>query len=341
MNKQKLWLLGGGALVCVLMLVLIFLLANGYGSSLDTNSADYVTFFEHSSAPQSVRVQNEDSFTLSKSNDEWQIDSLDQIPLNESYCDALWRAAQSMTASSVFSPKEPLKNYGLEVPGAIITVQFEDQTTTLEVGNQDPTQTGYYCTIDGGNSIALVPTSSAAVLLRTQKDYASLTLMPYSGKTIDDEGNWVGGGATQCTLARSDLAEPITAVADENCKMQIVSPQGWSMDENTQTQLENAAFSLTAQELYAAHPGDEMLEQCGLQSPQASISYDIDGTTYQLLVGNQASSKQYSHTEPDDEHDSSTDTVSTSYYVKMQSAPAIYTIDSSELPWLTMQFTHP
>ncbi|MDE5852995.1 MAG: DUF4340 domain-containing protein [Oscillospiraceae bacterium] len=298
---------------------------------------DKTIYYENKEMPIKVTVEKgENSFTVYKDSDKWIVSSLENIPINESFCYSLFSAAKSLFAEHIFEPKTSLDDYGLENPSIIVTNDFGDKQTTIKIGNTNVSNTAYYCLKEDSNQIGLISIPNVNPFLREISDYASLILIPYSMRTTDDDGNWISGGITSCTLKRQDLNEPIELIADENGDLNIVSPLGVTLSADAKNQLKNAPFSLAAESLYEVNPTDAAIDLCKLNSPKAEIKYVINGETYEFKIGDISSSKQYANNIYDDNSQGST--LNKSYYLMMKDIPAIYTAIQSDIPWLNMEF---
>ena len=284
-------------------------------------------------------ISDNKSFSISHKDSIWEVSKFGKIPINESFCTMLFNSAKSLDAQSVFNPPNNLSDYGLENPKINVKIEFDKYSTTLKIGNMNPDKTAYYCLEEFKNEIALVPVSQIRPFLKEHFQYANLNLIPYSGKKLDQDGNWISGGITKCKIEKSNSKTPIEITADNDGKLNIINPSNLKVKEDTRIQLENSPFTLAATDLYTINPSDATIESCGLNSPQATITYIIDGETYTFKIGHVSDSKQYSHSDDDNMHQKeSENTVHKSYYVIINDIPAIYSVSESNLPWLNMSF---
>ncbi len=284
-------------------------------------------------------ISDNKSFSISHKDSIWEVSEFGKIPINESFCTMLFNSAKSLDAQSVFNPPNNLSDYGLENPKINVKIEFDKYSTTLKIGNMNPDKTAYYCLEECKKEIALVPVSQIRPFLKEHFQYANLNLIPYSGKKLDQDGNWISGGITKCKIEKSNSKTPIEITTDNDGKLNIINPCNLKVKEDTRIQLENSPFTLAATDLYTINPSDATIESCGLNSPQATITYIIDGETYSFKIGHVSDSKQYSHSDDDNMHQKeSENTVHKSYYVIINDIPAIYSVSESNLPWLNMSF---
>lgn len=284
-------------------------------------------------------ISDNKSFSISHKDSIWEVSEFGKIPINESFCTMLFNSAKSLDTQSIFSPPNNLSDYGLESPKINVKIEFDKYSTTLKIGNMNPDKTAYYCLEEVKNEIALVPVSQIRPFLKEHFQYANLNLIPYSGKKLDQDGNWISGGITKCKIEKSNSKTPIEITTDNDGKLNIINPSNLKVKEDTRIQLENSPFTLAATDLYTINPSDATIESCGLNSPQATITYIIDGETYSFKIGHVSDSKQYSHSDDDNMHQKeSENTVHKSYYVIINDIPAIYSVSESNLPWLNMSF---
>lgn len=330
MNQKKVLLLSIGA-VALLAGILITLLFFGFNQ--DNSEDQTYTILSESSQPKSVQVTNQDGvFTMTENGENasgetnWIINEFPDVPLSNTYCQQLANMTQNLSATKLFDAQEDLSSYGLDQPQATVVAEFDKNSVTISIGDQNPSMTGYYCQVSDNPQIALVSNANIAPFLRGSYGYVDRTLIPY---TSTDNEESASSQVQSCTITRSDLPEPVTAQRGEDGNLQITSPEGCSMDAETQTLMENAPFSLVAKNTVSVYPTQEQLTSFGLTEPQATVSYEIAGTSYTLQIGNSASTSQ----------NAGDDSTSTTYYVMLEGRPVVYTLSINSLPWLTMSFT--
>lgn len=328
MNQKKILLISAG-IVAVLAGVLIILLLLGFNNN--SSEVESYTIISEPSAPQSIQVTNEcGTFTMIANGENesgetnWTINEYPDIPLSDTYCQQLANLSQNLSASKLFDAQQDVSSYGLDEPKSTIIVQFEDKSITITIGNQNPSMTGYYCQVSENPQIALLSNANASPFLRSSLDYVDRTLIPYSVSENESSADKV----ESCSITRSDLPETIVIQKGEDGSLQVVSPTGYTMDEDTKTLIETSPFSLSARTTAAVNPTEEQLASFGLTTPQTTVSYIIDGITYTLKIGNSASTSQSYDTE----------TTSSTYYVMLEGRPVVYTMSDYSLPWLTMTF---
>lgn len=284
-------------------------------------------------------ISNNKSFSVSHQNNLWEVSEFNKIPINQSFCGMLFNSAKNLEAESIFNPPNDFSDYGLKEPKIVVKIEFDKFSTTLKIGNTNPDKTAYYCLEESKNEIALVPISQIKPFLKEHFQYANLNLIPYSARKLDQDGNWVSGGITKCTIEKNNSKTPIEITTNDDGKLNIVHPSNLTVKEDTRIQLENSPFTLTATDVYTINPSDATINSCGLTTPQAIITYIIDGETYSFKIGSISDSKQYSHSDNNDIHqEENENTVHKSYYVMINDIPAIYSISEANLPWLNMSF---
>lgn len=328
MNQKKILLISSG-IVAVLAGILIILLLLGFNNN--SSEVESYTIISEPSAPQSIQVTNEGgSFTMIANGENesretnWTINEYHDIPLSDTYCQQLANLSQNLSASKLFDAQQDISSYGLDEPKSTIVAQFNDKSITITIGDQNPSMTGYYCQVSGNPQIALLSNANASPFLRSSLDYVDRTLIPYSVSENESSADKV----ESCSITRYDLPETVVIQKGEDGSLQVVSPEGYTMDEDTKTLVENSPFSLSARTTAAVNPTEEQLDSFGLTTPQATVSYVIDGITYTLKIGNSASTTQSYDTE----------TTSSTYYVILEGRPVVYTMSDYSLPWLTMTF---
>lgn len=333
-NKKKIILI---YFIIFITLVLSIIILNAMPQKTSENQK----YYSYDNPLKVTITSNNKSFSVSHKDSVWEVSEFGKIPINESFCNMLFNSAKSLDAESIFNPPNNLSDYGLENPKIEVKIEFDKHSTTLKIGNMNPDKTAYYCLEKFKNEIALIPISQIKPFLKEHFQYANLSLIPYSGKKLDQDGNWISGGITKCKIEKNDTKTPIEITTNDDGKLNVINPSNLTVKEDTRMQLENSPFTLTASEVYTINPSDATIESCGLHSPQATITYTIDGETYIIKIGSVSDSKQYSHSDDDNMHqEESENTVHKSYYVMINDIPAIYSVSESNLPWLSMSFNH-
>ena len=300
-------------------------------------------YYSYDSPLQVTITSDNKSFSVSHKDTTWEVSEFGKIPINESFCNMLFNSAKSLNAESIFNPPNNLSDYGLENPKIKVKIEFDGYSKTLKIGNINPDKTAYYCLEESKNEIALIPISQIKPFLKEHFQYANLNLIPYSGKKLDQDGNWISGGITKCKIEKNNTKTPIEITTNNDGKLNIINPSNLTVKEDTRIQLENSPFTLTANEVYTINPSDATIKSCGLHFPQTTVTYIIDGETYTFKIGSVSDSKQYSHLEHEDLHQKDHEdenTVHKSHYVMINDIPAIYSVSESNLPWLNMSFDH-
>lgn len=327
-------------LICTITLVtLIFsiLILNATPQKTSTNQK----YYSYDDPVKVTIISDNKSFSVSHQNNLWEVSEFNKIPINQSFCGMLFNSAKSLEAENIFTPQNNLSDYGLKNPKVTVKTEFDKYSTTLKIGNMNPDKTAYYCLEESKSEIALVPISQIKPFLKEHFQYANLNLIPYSARKLDQDGNWVSGGITKCTIEKSNLKTPIEITTNDDGKLNIITPSNLTVTEDIRIQLENSPFTLTATDVYTINPSDATISSCGLTNPQSTITYIIDGETYCFKIGSISDSKQYSHSNHDNVHqEESENTVHKSYYVMINDIPAIYSISESNLPWLNMSFNN-
>ena len=186
--------------------------------------------------------------------------------------------------------------------------------------------------------IGLIPSTRTDPFFREHSQYASLNLIPYSAKLLDQNSNLTSCKISKCVVERQDLKAPVYMAPDESAKLTICSPAKFKLTEETRLQLENSPFTFSANTIYMAHPSDETIKSCGFNSPLAKVDYVINEREYSFKVGYISNIPKTSSN--DKNSIAYKNIIYKSYYVMMDDIPAIYTVSEANLPWLSMRFDH-
>ncbi|MDR0720047.1 MAG: DUF4340 domain-containing protein, partial [Treponema sp.] len=166
------------------VLVSVFFFLKGQlkktASPLPVDTDKFLTFYE-SGDIREIAVQNEwGAFTLSQENGKV---TLSNLPMEETifeYIEMLLDESAKITYSDlVNSPGDDLSLYGLDPPGAQVTIRYRDANSlTLLFGAVEPVSRGRYFTIND-NAVYLMPAHRAARFLMPLTRFINYEITPF------------------------------------------------------------------------------------------------------------------------------------------------------------------
>lgn len=213
-KHRTLFLLGG----IFIVLVLIYLALSSY--QWDADEADsgedsqiQVTDLGELSSFQFTDQSTGTGMSFVKEDSTWYMEDDREIPLDQTYIDAMENTYASLTATRQIDKPDALSDYGLDSPA--YTVQATDadgNTTTFSVG--DAADEDYYLTVDSAQAPVYTVTSSAVSVLQHDLD----TLVEKDTMPAIGSGNLLTAEFTengQTTTYSSDDEELTTFGLDE------------------------------------------------------------------------------------------------------------------------------
>lgn len=213
-KHRTLFLLGG----IFIVLVLIYLALSSY--QWDADEADsgedsqiQVTDLGELSSFQFTDQSTGTGMSFVKEDGTWYMADDREIPLDQTYIDAMENTYASLTATRQIDEPDALSDYGLDSPA--YTVQATDadgNTTTFSVG--DAADEDYYLTVDSAQAPVYTVTSSAVSVLQYNLD----TLVEKDTMPAIGSGNLLTAEFTengQTTTYSSDDEELTTFGLDE------------------------------------------------------------------------------------------------------------------------------
>lgn len=169
-KHRTLFLLGG----IFIVLVLIYLALSSYQRDADEadsgeDSQIQVTDLGELSSFQFTDQSTGTGMSFVKEDGTWYMADDREIPLDQTYIDAMENTYASLTATRQIDEPDALSDYGLDSPA--YTVQATDadgNTTTFSVG--DAADEDYYLTVDSAQAPVYTVTSSAVSVLQYDLD---------------------------------------------------------------------------------------------------------------------------------------------------------------------------
>lgn len=235
-KHRTLFLLGG----IFIVLVLIYLALSSY--QWDADEADsgedsqiQVTDLGELSSFQFTDQSTGTGMSFVKEDGTWYMADDREIPLDQTYIDAMENTYASLTATRQIDEPDALSDYGLDSPA--YTVQATDadgNTTTFSVG--DAADEDYYLTVDSAQAPVYTVTSSAVSVLQYDLD----TLVEKDTMPAIGSGNLL-------TAEFTENGQTTTYSSDDEEQSETIATIAGGYGAMTLTDL--ASYHATAEEL--------------------------------------------------------------------------------------------
>lgn len=358
MKKKQLTLLVSLAVVIALSLTAVLLSAtqpdDGETDS-DTTSDSGITIISTDAVVESIQVENksgaftiepdenvlevsseEESDSISGEEDtrQWKIKELGSVTQYQSMYSDLAMLMTDLTADAELNEPQELSVYGLDSPQAKATANYDDGTSlTLLVGNLTPDETGYYCMVDGNDTIYILSSTNGEKFTWGILNYVDLQVTP----TIETV-TYTTESSEEETVTSSTLnIESITIQKRDESDVMITAANNLlvkdevELNEDISTTLQSAMSNITATAAVTVAPTQNQLESYGLTDPSARVSYTVSGKTYTLMIGNGI------EIETDESATVQVGGIG-SYYVMAEGTDVIFEVAADYLPWMDLDF---
>jgi len=241
----------------------------------DTGTENLLKLTDYTSDEvESVKLQNPDgTFIIVKKDTEWKLSSPTDFTADSSVLSSIVINAASLTADKLVEENAGnMATYGLDKP-IIITLKLKDGTEkVLEIGNQTPTESGYYGRLSGENKVYVLGSYSGEKLVIGKNGLRSKAIYSIASDTIN-----------QLSMDR-DGQNVFVSEMDANKNWSMVQPIKGSMNSSALTPMLEAVASLTVTDFVEDKPAD--LSKYGLDKPSYSLGFKTaDGKAYKLIMG--------------------------------------------------------
>lgn len=211
---------------------------------------------------------------------------------------------------------QDLTVYGLDVPSAVVTLDFEEgEDIVISFGSRSPTDEKLiYCEANG--FVFLVNYYSVEGIFAQPKDFAELDLISNSGSYVEN-----------IKIERSDFSDTVELrylteyaeaeegmVYDENVLYEFVSPFSLKLDPDKGKKLYSKLSPLGMDSCEYVEKNDDNLAACGFDNPKAVVTFTIDDTEYVLTIGGKLADKS-------------------GYYAILSDIDGIYSISTKNAIW--------
>lgn len=278
-----------------------------------------------------IHVKNETGeYDIKKFGDDaWFVaDFVGQVHNTSAVSEAI-NSAATMTSQQVASENaEDMSVYGLSEPRAVVTVDFDSETKTINIGADAPTSGLVYISYGSEKTVHAVKKTAVSCFFNDRFSFINRTV--YTAKQgATDEETAENSKINKITVSRKDIDYDIvleydprqdsTDVVSGNSATHVMtSPVKLDLNPDNSYEFINNVFNLTASSIAVISPSEEMKANFGLDDPFATVDYDIVGGDFRLYIGN-----TYTNA----------DGVESGYFGYAEGIDIIYIFDKSSLPW--------
>ncbi len=293
-----------------------------------------------------IQIQNEkDTFTIAKREDntmavEAYKDLLPDSTAIRSMCDSL----AYLTAIATPPANEEDAAYGFTAPKATVTVSYYDGTTaTLTIGNESQGTHGYYCRLEGDETLYVVDTAVVGAFFTDGMQLIGKALIAPPAPNEDDESGqsqllnlWLTGTCRQTPIeimTDVDASYPgLTYVSTYVIK----SPYLRAIDSDFFLSISSTIPYLTADGVAAVHPTVSQLEEFGLSNPYSVAAFTLSVTNVTSADNGGTTTSHYNDREHmillgnKDENGN--------YYALIDQYDIVYLLTPASVPWAETQY---
>lgn len=222
-------------------------------------------------------INQDGEFVIVKKDEEWALSKPDDIKADPSTLSSIVINASSVAASKIVEEDaQDLSVYGLDKPIIVKVKPKEGDEIVIEIGNETPTESGYYAKLSGDDSVYVIGTYTANKLvvgrndIRTKKIY-DVAVEDISGLSMDRKGQNV-----------------FESVMESENNWSMTRPIKGSMNATALSVMLDAIVNTTANKFIEENPSS--LSAYGLDEPDYALSFKTAGNkTYKLLIGDEVS----------------------------------------------------
>lgn len=301
-----------------------------------------------------------ENFTLTDSQEGiLSVQAYADLPINTDQVNTLTSALASISANRKLDNPQAPAAYGFDKPQATVTVTYADKSTyAFELGDMSGVSDEAYFRESGGSDVYLVNQTFAETVLQKSTAYIGVSLITAPEVKDDDEngepvmrdvelsGSVRGNEKLVVRQTNSDDSDTVSLYT------YLVEKPYYrgANDENARAAFDNA-YSLTADEAYAAYPTDKQKSDCGFDKPYsvAKMNLAVKTTEQKETTGTTAPGTTTTDTSEENAQtkyynvEAHTVTVGKKaddgrYYVMVDDLNVIYLVSAGSIPWVDVTY---
>ena len=288
-----------------------------------------------------VSTTNESGTVTSSDEYYWTSSDLKGVPQNDPTVRNFIAGLSSLLENSrVEDDPDDIEKYGLAKPQSTAFLEFDDGTSIkMLFGIQNPADSGsIYFKIEGSDAVSLVNYYAASATLSDVRQFAELTMTD----SFNTEGS---NNLQRLKVTRPDLETPIEIrymseleelaenddiIVSTFNSHRFVTPVTAEVDVTKGEDVCYKVYGLRMSACEYLEQTDENMKKCGLDTPQATVTFRFGGKDHELLIGNVIREEISSGVTSD-----TPISAVTGYYAVMKGVPGIYSIAKDNAPWVT------
>ena len=224
-----------------------------------------------------------------KESGNFHIAELDSYVVDITYIESLVKSYTALSAKKLIAENpEDISIYGFNEPIATAKLEYPDETITVVIGNAEPTTNGYYCKLEGSNSVYLLTSGIGGRLLSSKLSYVDTVITPSydtnEGFTVD-----------KLVLSGSVRDKEIVVVSNPDVSdndeysdifgYEIISPASAPFDIVKGSDYLTSFFVIAGDSVVELSPDEETLKEYGFDNPYSVASIESSVADFTVTVG--------------------------------------------------------
>lgn len=241
---------------------------------------------------QSISIRNaKDSYTVNLNQGVCFIENLENIKTLEDKFSSLKESTAEIVATQIVAENSNnLSVFGLDNPRATVSVKYNTNTLTLNIGADAPSSAGVYVSVNDESKVYLLPSEKTSIFFNEQTDFIDNQV---TSGFIESNDNTK---SVALTLEGTSRAVPIVIQSvpmETYSYYNITSPKLKSADSTEVSNLIEQLQNIKAEKAVLANPTEEQLAEYGLNQPYSKVTTEYDGNKLCLICSQPENDKIY------------------------------------------------
>lgn len=294
----------------------------------------------------SVTYKGESYRLYTDKDGDWLIEGYEDLPTDLTSVDTLTDYMLSLKADKkLHDSTESPADFGLEEPAATYHATYSDGSEySFEVGNQAPSNEGYYLRQKDDPAIYLIGTYKGSLFCDDVRNYVETTMVTTPAINADDKNGastilqaQISGTAHDQLLCIHSITDK---VSDEfpYSSYYLSKPYriGVSLDSDVETTVSEIR-TLNALKAEILRPTAEQIKECGLDKPTTKLELELAIRTYDTdEEGKITSYRNYNYMKYDVIFGDTTE--EGYYYAMVDGVDVIYCVSKDSVKWIDMSY---
>lgn len=248
-----------------------------------------------------------------------QIQEFTKYAIRQNAYDTIANVAAKFSVDQIISDNSQNTNqYGLDHPVSSITVKFNDNSSTeFLIGNQAPSDLGYYVKEKSSPKVYLAQESNIEPFLHSKLEYVSLAVLESQNEKEPLQG------LKQIELSGGNRSESIIITPNpldkDHPSYKIIQPEEKNLDQEKGMGIIESLGNIYAQKIEILDATPDDIKNCNLDNPFATLTMNFQGKDPVVIWA-----AQIPNTED--------------YYIMRKGIDIIYRGSKSILPWVEASY---